>query len=202
MGNVRRPSIRRVIASAALGSVALAACGGGGNDANGTPGAPPTGESDDAGITVEQTAGDSETAGTAAGFGEAFAAATPLDGVPFDVASLDGTDAVVWFWAPWCTICRGEAPEVAEIAMRYSGRVQFVGVAGRGELDAMQEFVEDTGTGTLTHLADLDGSIWSAFGVFGQPAYAFIDNSGTVDVFVGGLGGNALADRIDDLLAT
>jgi len=91
---------------------------------------------------------------------------------------------------------------VAEIAERYSGRVQFVGVAGRGELDAMQEFVDDTGTGTLTHLADLDGGIWSAFGVFGQPAYAFIDNSGTVDVFVGGLGGNALADRIDDLLAT
>lgn len=202
MGNVGRPSIRRVVASAALGSVALAACGGGGNDANETPGARPTGESDDAGITDEQTTGDSETAGAAAGFGEVFAAATPLDGVPFDGASLDGTDAVVWFWAPWCTICRGEAAEVAEIAERYSGRVQFVGVAGRGELDAMQEFVEDTGTGTLTHLADLDGSIWSAFGVFGQPAYAFIDNSGTVDVFVGGLGGNALVDRIDDLLAT
>jgi hypothetical protein len=90
---------------------------------------------------------------------------------------------------------------VAEIAERYADRVQIIGVPGRGELDAMQEFVDDTGTGSITHVADLDGDVWSAFGVYGQPAYAFIDDSGTVEIFIGGMGGDALAEWIDELLA-
>nr|MBA3289283.1 redoxin domain-containing protein [Acidimicrobiia bacterium] len=142
-----------------------------------------------------------DTGEAAAAFAQVFAPATPLDGASFDGAALAGTDAVVWFWAPWCTICRGEAPEVAEVAERYADRIQVIGVPGRGELDAMREFVDDTGTGAITHLADIDGSIWSAFGVYGQPAYAFIDDSGTIDTFIGGMGGDALADRIDQLLA-
>ena len=110
-------------------------------------------------------------------------------------------DAVIWFWAPWCTICRGEAPEVAKIAARYADRVPVIGVPGRGGLADMHEFVTDTGTGSITHLADLDGDVWSAFGVYGQPAYALIDDSGDVEIFVGGMGGDALAARIDELLA-
>ena len=90
---------------------------------------------------------------------------------------------------------------MAEVAERYDDQVRVVGVPGRGELDAMREFVDDTGTGAITHLADIDGSIWSAFGVYGQPAYAFIDDSGTIDIFIGGMGGDALAERIDQLLA-
>jgi hypothetical protein len=90
---------------------------------------------------------------------------------------------------------------VAEIAERYADRVQIIGVPGRGELDAMQEFVDDTGTSSITHVADFAGDVWSAFGVYGQPAYAFIDDSGTVEIFIGGMGGDALAERIDELLA-
>jgi thiol-disulfide isomerase/thioredoxin len=174
----------------------LAACGGGGDTAS-VPATNPV-QSDDAATADEQPADDTDAA---AAFAQVFAAATPLNGASFDGATLAGTDAVVWFWAPWCTICRGEAPEVAEVARRYADRVQVVGVPGRGEIDAMREFVDDTGTGAITHLADIDGSIWSAFGVYGQPAYAFLDDSGTVDVFIGGMGGDALADRIDQLLA-
>jgi thiol-disulfide isomerase/thioredoxin len=194
----RRPSARRVVAGAALVSVVLAACGGGGSDTASVPATRPA-QPDVAATSAEQPAGD--TGEAAAAFAQVFAPATPLDGAPFDGATLAGTDAVVWFWAPWCTICRGEAPEVAEVAERYADQVRLVGVPGRGELDAMREFVDDTGTGAITHLADIDGSIWSAFGVYGQPAYAFIDDSGTVDVFIGGMGGDALAERIDQLLA-
>jgi len=132
-----------------------------------------------------------------------FATSSTLDGdLTFDGATLAAGDSVVWFWAPWCTICRAEAPEVAEIAERYASQVNLIGVPGRGELDAMVEFVDDTGTGSLTHVTDLDGDIWSAFGVYGQPAFAFIDDDGTVEVFIGGLGGDALAERIDELIAT
>lgn len=204
MRSPRQPFIRHA-AVLAVGALALAACGGGDDDAStAAPAAEPApvAASADADASSEGAA-TSDIDELGAAFAEAFAASTPLDSaVTFDGASLAGGDAVVWFWAPWCTICRAEAPEVAEIAERYGADIQLVGVPGRGELDAMQEFVDDTGTGSITHLADLDGTVWSAFGVYGQPAFAFIDDSGEVEVFIGGMGGDALADRIDELIAT
>ncbi len=161
----RHPSLLRVVGVAAVASIVLAACGGG-NDAA-TPVSTTTAASADAAVPADEQA---------AAFTQAFAAATPLNGVSFDASTIAGSDAVVWFWAPWCTICRAEAP------------------------DAMQAFVDDTGTGSITHLADLDGDVWKAFGIYGQPAYAFIDDSGSVEIFIGGMGGDALADRIDQLL--
>jgi thiol-disulfide isomerase/thioredoxin len=97
---------RRAVVAAAVASTVLAACGGGGNDIAGSPSTtrPPTSDA---------PTGDANE--TAAAFTQVLTAATPLDGTSFDATTLAGADAVIWFWAPWCTICRGEAPEVAEI---------------------------------------------------------------------------------------
>jgi thiol-disulfide isomerase/thioredoxin len=195
-GFVRMRPFRRLLgvraaAGLTLGALVLAACGSDNN-----PQAAP------AATAADETAASSAESHTAAEFAEVFSTTTALDGNAFDGAALAGIDAVVWFWAPWCTICRAEAPEVADVAERYAQQVTFVGVPGRGELDAMREFVDDTGTGALSHAADLDGSVWSAFGVYGQPAYAFIDDTGEIEVFIGGMGGDALAERVDALLAT
>lgn len=113
--------------------------------------------------------------------------ARTVDGATFDGMSLVGKDAVLWFWAPWCSDCRREAPHVAA-AQKAHPDVVFVGVAGLGELSAMREFVRDYRVGAFAHLADLDGSLWRRFGVVRQPATAFIDASGSVDVVRGSLG--------------
>jgi thiol-disulfide isomerase/thioredoxin len=125
--------------------------------------------------------------------------AAQLGGGEFDSATLDGQPTVLWFWAPWCTSCRAEAPDVVAAAEAFDGRVGVVGVAGRGELSAMEDFVADTGTGGLTHVVDADGDIWSAYGVFAQPAFAFLSGDGEVEVFVGGLGEEALVERMTAL---
>ena len=65
----------------------------------------------------------------------------------------------------------------------------------------MQGFIDDTETVGLTHVADLDGAIWQAFGVYAQPAFAFINDDGAIEVFVGGLDEDALAERLDELTA-
>ncbi len=203
MPRSRRQSIR-VAAILGGAAVALAACGGGGDQAGSSP-APAADPSaveapEPSSPTGEQTPRVGELA---AALTEAFGDSTTLaDSATFDGASLADGHSVVWFWAPWCTICRGEAPEVAEVAERYESQVNLIGVPGRGQLDEMRDFVDDTGTGSLTHVPDLNGDIWSAFGVYGQPAFAFIDDDGSVEVFIGGLGGDALAERIDQLIAT
>ncbi len=130
-----------------------------------------------------------------------FSTTTAID-AEFDGASIAGRDTVLWFWAPWCTICRAEAPDINETVERFGDDVQFVGVAGRGGIDEMRSFIDDTDTTGLTHVADLDGGVWNAFGIFAQPAFAFIDDNGEIETFVGGLRADDLADRIEELLAT
>ncbi len=124
---------------------------------------------------------------------------TTLDGAPLDVATLAGTPVVLWFWAPWCTICRAEAPDVAEVAAEYDGRVTLLGVPGRGEVEAMRGFVADTGTEAITHVVDADGALWNRFGVVSQPAFVFVDRSGAVERFAGSLEGDDLRAMLDQL---
>lgn len=124
-----------------------------------------------------------------------------LDGDTLDAATLAGTPVVLWFWAPWCTVCRVEAPDVAKVAAEYDGRVRFLGVPGRGEAEAMRQFVADTGTGDIAHVVDDDGSRWQRFGVVAQPAFAFIGADGSVETFGGGLGQDELRKAADRLLA-
>ncbi len=127
--------------------------------------------------------------------------APTIDGGRFDASTLSGTAVVLWFWAPWCTICRAEAPGVAAAAAEYDGRVMFLGVPGRGAVGEMREFVADTGTGGLTHVVDADGALWQRFGVVAQPAFAFVDTDGTVATFGGSLDPESLRQAADDLLA-
>jgi thiol-disulfide isomerase/thioredoxin len=151
-------------------------------------------------------------AGCAAGSTSAGAPATPgspfstvgslpktLDGASLDTSSLAGKPVVLWFWAPWCTFCREEAPAVDRVAREFSGRVAVIGVAGQDTLEAMRAFVESTGTGHLTHLADVSGSVWRDYGVSVQPAFAFIAPDGRAQLRVGSLDEASLRARVAEL---
>lgn len=92
---------------------------------------------------------------------------------------------MLWFWAPWCTVCRGEAPTVAKVAEKWSDKVTFVGVRGRGETADMKQFISDTGLDGMPHAIDADGSLWAGFGVPAQPAVAFVNDDGKVKVSLG-----------------
>ena len=129
-------------------------------------------------------------------------AADTVDGASFDGRSLAGRDALVYFWAPWCAICRREAPALPELVNGYPD-LAFVTVGGSSpDPDAMADFVDDVGFGDFTNVADLSGDVWSRFAVTYQPTYAFVDDSGTVEMVSGPLDKADLGERIDALLAS
>lgn len=125
--------------------------------------------------------------------------ATTVDGKPFDAKTLAGKPTVLWFWAPWCPTCKGQAAETAKVAADNAGKVNVVGVAGLDKNAAMRDFVADTGTGSFPHLSDENGEVWKRFEVTQQSHYVILDKNGKT-VYEGVLpGGKGLADKVAGL---
>ncbi len=82
----------------------------------------------------------------------------------------------------------------------FAGQVNVVGVSGRDDLSPMRRFVTNNGVGAFPHLADLDGEVWEAFGVGSQPAFAFVNDDGSVEIVIGAMGETGLTDRMNALI--
>ena len=105
---------------------------------------------------------------------------TTLDGKAFDGASMAGKPVVLWFWAPWCATCAGEAASVHDMADKFKGKVDVLGVAGMGPEKDMHSFVTDQDVGNVPHLSDEAGVVWKRFGITTQSLYVLIDRTGKV----------------------
>ena len=128
-----------------------------------------------------------------------FTTQTVADGAPFDAASLAGRDVILWFWAPWCPTCQAESGDLAAAAEELPEGVTLMGVAGQSELPAMQSFLTEYGVDNFAHMADVDGSIWENLGVPYQPAYALINDDGTIETIVGAMGKDGVLDAAAEL---
>lgn len=124
-----------------------------------------------------------------------FSAET-IGGEAFEGSSVAGKSAVFWFWAPGCMDCVREAPNVVAAQKAFTHAVTFVGVSGLGKPAAMASAVDQMKVGGFTQVADVDGAVWKRFGVAAQPAYAFIDSTGHVEVVKGALGAKGLKARV------
>ncbi|MFI5912225.1 redoxin family protein [Dactylosporangium sp. NPDC051541] len=108
---------------------------------------------------------------------------TTLDGQPFDAAKFAGRPVVLWFWAPWCAVCLGQASTVGDLAKQYNGKVAMVGIAGLDQsTKAMNEFIAEGEVGNVTHVKDSAGAIWRKFGVTQQSFFVMIDRKGKIQL--------------------
>lgn len=124
--------------------------------------------------------------------------ATTVGGEAFDGASLAGSPTVLWFWAPWCPTCRGQIPQVQDLAQTYGDRVGVVGIGSLDSAEAIADFAGDADG--VTHLEDVDGELWTRFGVAEQSSFVVLDAAGEV-VFEAGYGGSDdLGAEVDALL--
>ena len=63
----------------------------------------------------------------------------------------------------------------------------------------MRGFVSATGTDAITHVADVDGTLWTRFGVVSQPSFVFVDRSGAAQSYAGSLDAEQLRAIFADL---
>lgn len=112
--------------------------------------------------------------------------AKTVDGKSFNSKTLANKNpTVVWFWAPWCAICKNESAYITAAAEQYKDKVNFVGVGALGSREELAEFVGITGTSNFTNLDDSSGKLWNRFGIVIQPTLLFIDAKGTITSKVG-----------------
>ncbi|MBW3662756.1 MAG: TlpA family protein disulfide reductase [Actinobacteria bacterium] len=173
--------LRRVVAVLAGATLALAACGGGADDAG------------DARHTATDAASPS-TEALPSGPIEAF------DGGTVRFADYVGTPLVVNFWASWCPPCIAEMPDLEEVHQLAGDRLTFIGINTQDTPDAAEDLVEQTGV-TYDLVRDPDGELFRELGVFGMPTTFFVDASGdVVGRHTGLLTRDALVEEIHDQL--
>ena len=120
---------------------------------------------------------------------------TTLEGQSVTQADYEGKPTIMWFWAPWCSVCRSEAPTLSKVANELGRSVDVVGVAALGSIDEMKTFVSDTGIENFTQLADPDAKVWGVFGVASQPAFAFISADGSIEIIQGSIDEKEILER-------
>lgn len=103
-----------------------------------------------------------------------------VDGTPFDAAGVAGKPALLWFWAPWCATCAGQASSITALRTEYGDRLAILGIAGLGDNKAMREFIADLDVDTVPNLDDAAGVLWRRFGITEQSDFVLIDRGGTV----------------------
>ena len=123
--------------------------------------------------------------------------ATTVSGDAFDGASLAGRPVVLWFWAPWCAVCKSQAPEVSRLVDDFGDDVAFVGVGSLSDADEIESFAGDVPG--PTHLSDPEGELYQRFGIAEQSSFVVLDADGGEVLRTGYADDDELAGTVADL---
>ena len=88
------------------------------------------------------------------------------------------TPTLLWFWAPWCSICSEEAPAIERLAAEAGAELSVIGIGGRDDAANGPEFVARHGLRTPTMLFDESMATWETYRIVGQPGAVLLDRDG------------------------
>lgn len=199
----RSSSAPRPVLAVALAALLLGGCADGAEQPGDAASAPAssTAPSSTAPSSTAATPPGPDAASTGAQVPELLEfTATTVSGEAFDGASLAGRPTLFWFWAPWCPTCRGQIPQVEAVAAEHGDQVNVVGIGSLDSAEAISEFAADAGAGAVTHLEDVDGELWTRFGVTEQSSFVLLDADGAVVLEAGYGGTDELGARVGALV--
>ncbi len=122
-----------------------------------------------------------------------------VDGSSFRGSSLAGKPVVLWFWAPWCAVCRSQAPQVEALAAQYGDDLAVVGIGSLDSGSAIAGFADDVQG--PTHLSDPDGELWKRFRISEQSSFVVLDAQGREVLRTGYNDDDELAAAVEKLVA-
>jgi thiol-disulfide isomerase/thioredoxin len=120
-----------------------------------------------------------------------------LGSKPPTLASLRGHPVLLFFWAHWCTDCRGEAPLIADLQKLYGpkglvvmGPTKFYGYAANGEDAAPaveRPYIERVRSQFYAALpkmpVPLSAANFQAYGASTVPTIVLVDSAGIVRLY-------------------
>ncbi len=121
-----------------------------------------------------------------------------VDGASFRGSSVAGKPVVLWFWAPWCAVCRSQAPDVTALSAKYGDDLAVIGIGSLDSGSAIAGFADDV-PGPV-HLSDPNGDLWKRFRIAQQSSFVVLDASGKEVLRTGYNDDDALADTLDSLV--
>ncbi len=122
-----------------------------------------------------------------------------VDGSIVSVSEFNGVPTAMWFWSPNWGQCRAEASAVAELKRTYQDTIQFIGIASRGDLGQVEEFIERYSVTGLPHVFDEQGDVWRQYKISSQPAWVFTDSNGNQERVIGALSDSEIRKKLEDL---
>lgn len=123
-----------------------------------------------------------------------------LDGYREILRQLRGTPVVVNVWGSWCAPCIEEAPDLAEVAREFEGRVQFLGVDILDAREPARDFIRRFDW-PYPSVFDPTGAIRDGLGYVGQPITLVYDRSGELAFeWNGAIDGERLRREIREVL--
>ena len=102
--------------------------------------------------------------------------AQTIAGEAFDLRSLQGSPALVHFWATWCPVCELEQGTIDAVAADYP----FISVAMQsGSEQEILDYLREQGV-DYPVVSDPQGTLSRRYGVTGVPASFILDGEGEV----------------------
>jgi peroxiredoxin len=107
---------------------------------------------------------------------------TTLDGKTITKASLQGTPALLMFWASWCGTCQHELPNVKALYERHKAKgLQAVAIGFQDEEANIRDYVK-THQSTFVFPAAYDSGnkVSTLFRARGTPTFVLLDAEGRI----------------------
>jgi cytochrome c biogenesis protein CcmG, thiol:disulfide interchange protein DsbE len=123
------------------------------------------------------------------------------DATRVSLSGLRGRPVFVNFWASWCPPCRGEMPDIQQIADEYrEAGLVVVGVNLEEEREPALRYAQTLGL-TFTLLLDRNGAVATRYNVTGLPTSYFVGRDGRIrDRNVGPLTPKGLRSKVTGIL--
>jgi thiol-disulfide isomerase/thioredoxin len=103
---------------------------------------------------------------------------------------------LAWFWAPHCSTCRGEAPDLDAFVETNGDRVDMVGIGSRDDFELAEDFRADTGVVNFPLYWEETGQSWVDNAVAAQPYMILFFDGEDVERWPGGASIRQLEDAL------